>query len=109
VHRAKDNVRTLVSCLEDVFNIQLTLVKLEETDKLPISILVMTINSTIGGMKAYSNPLPSLFILAYIGHGMLDTATGLLKVVAGPGRQNILMFSSPPTNTKRPMSIPSAS
>jgi hypothetical protein len=109
---AKDDVGTLAWCLEDVFNIQPTVVKLEATDKLPGCTLTTTVNTILEKMKASSNPLPSLLILAYIGHGMLDTATGLLKLVAGPGKTSngliSIILSSPPTTT-RPMSIPSAS
>jgi hypothetical protein len=86
---AEDDVRTLSYCFEDVFDIQPTVVKLEATDRFPGCTLAKTVNSTLENMESYRNPLPSLLILAYVGHGTLDTTTGMLKLVAGPGRQNI--------------------
>ncbi|KAJ5146132.1 uncharacterized protein N7515_000696 [Penicillium bovifimosum] len=73
---AKEDVTTLCNCFEDVFAIQPTVVAQWHSRQ--------QIN-----MDPSRNPLPSLLVFAYVGHGTIDTTTGKLKLVAGGTRQNI--------------------
>ncbi|KAJ5610581.1 hypothetical protein N7510_007300 [Penicillium lagena] len=87
---AKDDVETLAKwCFQDVFDIQTTVIKLATTDKMPGFTLTKRLNVILEQMDASSRSFPSLLILAYVGHAMPEAANGQVKLVAGPGRQNI--------------------
>lgn len=86
---AEKDADTLNNCFQDVFGLHPLVVKLDQSDRTPSLTVTNAIVGTICKDPPSLHPLPTLLILAYVGHGVIDPGTRLLKLVSGRGRQSI--------------------
>ena len=82
------DANSLKYCLEDVFNITATVVQLRKDDCVPAFTLRTAIFKVLEGSFGKSQ-LPTLLIIAYIGHAAIDHGTTFLKFTSASGKQNI--------------------
>jgi hypothetical protein len=84
---AEADVTTLSNCFTDVFGFEeVVIVKLEKKDRSPIFTLNKKIHQVYTRIGNPDNILPSLLILAYVGHSLIDRATQKLKMISAEGQ-----------------------
>ena len=84
---AEADVTTLSNCFTDVFGFdEVVIVKLERKDRSPAVTLNEKIRQVHARIGKPANILPSLLILAYVGHGLIDRATQKLKMMSAGGQ-----------------------
>jgi hypothetical protein len=84
---AEADVTTLSNCFTDVFGFdEVVIVKLERKDRSPAVTLNEKIRQVHARIGNPANILPSLLILAYVGHGLIDRATRKLKMMSAGGQ-----------------------
>lgn len=85
---ARKDAYVLKGCLEDVFGVMSTIIEISKKDTSPAFTMRDVLSKTYNRMAPARHNLPSLMILGYVGHGAIDSATGMVKFLSADGRQN---------------------
>lgn len=81
---------SLKNFLEDAFRITVTKEKIAKDDRMPAFTMRVCVNEILRQIGAPRERPLSLLILAYIGHGIVDPASRLLKLESASGKQSML-------------------